>query len=69
MSKSVNNQKNEASDTATTTAMVSFLTAGSVLEEEVSLAVNSTDVENGAKSLLPPFILVLAIVTAIFIMN
>lgn len=69
MSQSVNNQENEASDTTTTAAMVSFLTAGSVLEEEVSLAVNSTDAENEAKSLLPPFIIVLTIITAIFIMN
>ena len=44
--------------------IMSFLTAGSVLEEEEM----PTNAESGAKFLLPPFILALVIVAATVIM-
>lgn len=44
--------------------IMSFLTAGSVLEEEET----PTNTESGAKFLLPPFILALVIVAANVIM-
>ena len=45
--------------------IMSFLTAGSVLEEEEEMPTNA---ESGAKFLLPPFILALVIVAATVIM-
>lgn len=69
LSNSVNNQGVESSNTVTAAPIVSFLTAGSVLEEEVGPEeADPKQAENEAKSLLPPFIHVLAIIAAIVTM-
>lgn len=70
LSYSVNNQGDENSDVANAAPIVSFLTAGSVLEEEVGQEgeVGSDNGESGTKFLYPPFIFILATTAAIVIM-
>lgn len=63
LSTIVNNQ-GDGTTTITADPVMSFLTAGSVLEVEADQAV----AENGGKSLLPTFILVSAAVAAVVIM-
>ena len=62
LSSSINNQGDETAIITADDPVISFLTAGSVLEAEVSPAVAKT--ENKAEGHLPPFILVLAITAA-----
>ena len=66
LSSSINNQGAETSVTTADDPVISFLTAGSVLEAEESPVVGRT--ENKAEQHLPPFILVLAITAATVIM-
>ena len=67
LSSSINNQEDETSVITTDDPVISFLTAGSVLEVEESPAVAKT--ENKAKDHPPPFILISAITAAILLFN
>ena len=67
LSNSVNSQGDENSEVANAAPIVSFLTAGSVLEEEVGSeeGVGSDEGGNGAKFLYSSFTFVLATIAAI----